>query len=187
MECKTQTTAVVLIPPAELWEPIQAIRRRHDRNVRRWMPHVTLIYPFRPRDQFEHLAEAFAPVCRAIEPFQMVLSELRCFEHGHGSHTLWLSPEPRAPLLELQSSLRRIVPDCDDVSAFEGGFTPHLSVGQAIGREAMMRLSTALQAAWSPLAFPVKEVSLIARGEPPDDVFRVVETIALGRQRRGLV
>ena len=39
---KTHQSAVVLIPPREVWAPIQAIRREHDRHLRRWMPHVTL-------------------------------------------------------------------------------------------------------------------------------------------------
>ena len=47
---KTHTTAVVLIPPEEVWEPIQALRRAHDRNFDRWMPHITLLYPFAERD-----------------------------------------------------------------------------------------------------------------------------------------
>jgi hypothetical protein len=42
---------LVIIPPEAVWEPIQAIRRRHDRKLRRWMPHITLLYPFRPRSE----------------------------------------------------------------------------------------------------------------------------------------
>jgi hypothetical protein len=49
---KTPNTAVVLIPPQELWEPIQAIRRVHDLHVERWMPHVTLLFPFAPAERF---------------------------------------------------------------------------------------------------------------------------------------
>src|SRR5262249_27220192 len=45
----THTTAVVVIPPADAWPPIQALRERYDRQFRRWMPHITLLYPFRPR------------------------------------------------------------------------------------------------------------------------------------------
>jgi hypothetical protein len=55
MPVKTHHTAVVAIPPPEVWSPIQAIRRQHDRNVQRWMPHITLIYPFMPR---KHCGEA---------------------------------------------------------------------------------------------------------------------------------
>lgn len=56
---KTHKTAVVLIPPEECWPPIQAIRQEHDRHVRRWMPHMTMIYPFRPKEQFATMAELF--------------------------------------------------------------------------------------------------------------------------------
>jgi hypothetical protein len=36
------------------------------------------------------------------------------------------------------------------------------------------------------MSFEVREISLIWRGEPPDDVFRVDRTIALGRQRHAM-
>jgi hypothetical protein len=46
---KTHKTAVVIIPPEALWAPIQAVRKEHDRQFRRRMPHISLIYPFRPK------------------------------------------------------------------------------------------------------------------------------------------
>ncbi|MGO8751906.1 MAG: hypothetical protein ACLQNE_38680 [Thermoguttaceae bacterium] len=44
----------------------------------------------------------------------------------------------------------------------------------------MGRLIQELQAAWTSVSFQVDQVSLIWRGEPPDDVFRVGATILLG-------
>ena len=41
----TYTTALVVIPPAEVWLPIQALRAKYDAKVRRWMSHITLVYP----------------------------------------------------------------------------------------------------------------------------------------------
>ena len=64
MERKTFTTAVVLIPPGEVQPAIQAIRQVHDRHFKRWMPHITLLYPFRPHSEFDQLAERFASACR---------------------------------------------------------------------------------------------------------------------------
>ena len=52
---KTHKTAVVIIPPEDVWDPIQKIREKYDRQFRRWMPHITLIYPFRPFEEFERV------------------------------------------------------------------------------------------------------------------------------------
>jgi 2'-5' RNA ligase len=183
MAKKTHTTAVVLIPPAEIWEPIQAIRRAHDRHIRRWMPHITLLYPFRPSDEFAALAERFSAVCGGVEPFHVELAEMRFFRHRRDSFTLWLAPEPRAALTRLQALLGSIVPDCDDVTRDRDGFTPHLSVGQVQGEREMLTLKEALQATWQPIAFTAREVSLIWRRESPDDVFRIGQTVALGVRR----
>src|SRR5688572_10979414 len=98
MAMKTHTTAVVLIPASESWGPIQAIRLAHDRHVRRWMPHITLLYPFRPRAEFAGLAERFSTVCSSVEPFRVELAEMRFFRHRRESFTLWLAPEPSSAL-----------------------------------------------------------------------------------------
>ena len=179
MEPKTFTTAVVLIPPGEVQSAIQAIRQVHDRHFRRWMPHITLVYPFRPRHEFDQLAERFASACRALAPFRVELAEMHCFRHRRDSFTLWLAPEPKAALIRLQTVVGRVAPDCDDVAKHRDGFTPHLSVGQVHGEQRRRALQQALQAAWLPLTFTAREISLIWRGEPPDDVFRIGRTVTL--------
>lgn len=185
MPDKTYTTAVVLIPPAELQEPIQAIRRVHDRHVRRWMPHVTLIYPFRPRSAFDGLRGPLERCCQPIERFEITLETFRHFHHGGQSYTLWLEPEPGQPVLALQAALLSVVPDCDDQSRRPAGFTPHFSVGQVRGRDNLHRLLDELQSRWSPIRWTVGEVALIWRGDhPPDDVFRVAGSVSLGVRGR---
>jgi 2'-5' RNA ligase len=178
---KTHTTAVVLIPPESCWEPIQAIRRVHDRQVRRWMPHVTLVYPFRHRDEFDEVADRLAVACRVVEAFEVRLAEFRHFGHGRGSFTLWLAPEPPEALARLQAALQAVVPDCNDVARHAHGFTPHLSVGQVRGHDRMTATRQSLQTQWQPLTFLADRVSLIWRGQPPDDIFRVDRTLQLGR------
>jgi 2'-5' RNA ligase len=181
---KTFTTAVVLIPPREVQPAIQAIRQAHDRHFPRWMPHITLLYPFRPRHEFGQLAEQFSAVCKGLDPFQVGLAEMRWFRHRGESYTLWLAPEPKEALVRLQADLGSVVPDCDDVVRHRDGFTPHLSVGQVRGRRRMLTLQQELQTAWRPIAFAAREVSLIWRGDPPDDVFRVGQTVRLGGQEQ---
>ncbi len=180
MPDKTHHTAAVIIPPQECWPPIQAIRRLHDRQVRRWMPHITLLYPFRPASEFDAVAERLGQACAAVAPFEITLRRFDRFCHGRGRYTLWLAPEPAEAVSRLQSSLQAAVSDCDDVSQYLGGFSPHLSVGQATGDDAAADLQAELQSGWQPLTFVVSQISLIRRSPPPADVFRVDRCIALG-------
>lgn len=180
MPHKTHKTAVVLIPPVAVWPPIQTIRRQHDRQVRRWMPHMTLLYPFRPVRELGDAAQRLAEVCRRHVPFEIVLSEFDTFRHRGEQYTLWLNPEPAQPIRRLQADLQRVYPDCDDVARFPNGFQPHLSVGQSRGPAATRELVEALTAEWQRLAFMVEAVHLIAREDSPDDVFEVVYSLTLG-------
>jgi len=166
----THQTAVVLVPPEEAWAPIQAIRREHDRQVRRWMPHVTLLYPFLPREAFNEAASVLERACAGIPPFRVTLKEFRSFEHHGRRCTVWLAPEPLEPWLGLLATLARAFPQC--AAAPRLPFEPHLSVGQT-GRRELGGLKQRLQAGWQPLSFQAIAASLIWRHDAPDDVFRV--------------
>lgn len=170
---KTHQTAVVIIPPQAVWPPIQAIRERYDRQVRRWMPHINLLYPFRPTTAWPALLEPMAARIQPLLPFTLRLAEIRYFRHPSGRCTLWLAPEPSDVLDALQQALMAVAPECDDVRRHRGGFTPHLSIGQAPDATTCVALQRELQQQWQPITFPVTHVSLIWRNAPPDDVFRV--------------
>jgi len=144
------------------------------------MPHITLLYPFRPVSDFDAVAERLGQACAAIAPFEITLRRFDRFCHGRGRYTLWLAPEPPEVLSRLQSSLQAAVPDCDDVLQYPGGFSPHLSVGQANGDDPAADLQARLQSGWQPVSFVIGQVSLIRRSPPPEDVFRVDRTIDLG-------
>jgi 2'-5' RNA ligase len=177
---KTHCTAAVLIPPPSVWEPIQRIRRAHDPQVRRWMPHVTLLFPFVPESRLAEAAERLAAVCRTHAPLRFTLSEFRSFEHHPGAATLWLEPMPREPIIDLQADLEGEFPSCDDASRFESGFVPHLSVGRFPGSEAVAAALRQFQFAWMPIECAVDAVSLLARSGAPDDPFHVRHTVSLG-------
>ena len=175
---KTFKTALVAIPPEDLWAPIQRLRRQYDRHYRRWMPHITLIYPFRPASAFEALGPRFASACADVTPFEVNLSRFDLFLHTRRKATLYLVPEPDEALNALQAALMACVPDCGDISLMAGGFKPHLSVGQVHGRDADA-LRTQWQATWQPLVFTLNQVALIWRNDQPDDVFRMGLVVAL--------
>jgi 2'-5' RNA ligase len=165
MPGRSHHTAVAIVPPEEVWEPIQVIRRRHDRQIGRWMPHINLLYPFLPRGDFPTAVPGLAAACASVEPFAVTLGEFRSFRHAAGRCTLWLAPEPDEPLRNLQATLQAAFPDCDDLSRFPAGFTPHLSVGQFRSRRDCESVREQLQASWESLTFTLNEVALLARGE----------------------
>ena len=167
---KTPHSAVVLIPPEGLWPPIQSIRQIHDAHFKRWMPHVTLLFPFLPADRFPEAEAKLEAACREVSAFKV---ELARFQYFPGPKTAWLDPEPSDVVRRLQARLQAEFPVCDDVARFPGGFRPHLSVGQG-----PPGLAEKLQEVWSPVTFDSREVALIRR-DGPDDPFRVHRKFAL--------
>lgn len=176
---KTYHAAVVVVPSHAIWKPIQQIRRQYDRHYRRWMPHITLLYPFLPREMWPNVLDDLHQACRQIQPFEVELSGLAFFTH-RSSCTLWLAPNPAKALVDLQTALWQAIPGCDDTRRHKGGFTPHLSVGQQTGRKPADAWMAEIQSGWAPVRFPVREVHLIWRSDPPDDIFRIGETLSLG-------
>src|SRR5205814_2431970 len=87
---KSHHTAVAVVPPQDYWEPIQAIRRVHDRQIGRWMPHINLLYPFVAPDRLANSFVSITEACAAIGPFTITLSQFRSFHHASGRATVWL-------------------------------------------------------------------------------------------------
>ena len=160
MPAKTHHTAVVAMPPPAVWEPIQALRRQHDRHVQRWMPHITLLYPFMPREQWGEALPALTEAVRHIAPFQVTLATFRSFTHAFGKATIWLEPEPQYAFVTLQAALQAAFPAYDEQSRFAAGFTPHLSVGQAASPAARQHVLSVLQAAWQPVQFMLTAIKI---------------------------
>jgi len=180
MGAKTVESAVVVIPPRDIWGPIEVLRRRFDRHQARWMPHLALLYPFRPREEFPE-AEALAlQACATQSAFTVTLGDLRVFEGVGRTATLWAAPDPARPMLDLQAALQRAFPDCDDVARQPEGYTPHLCLGQAYDPRQLDERLGQIREVWRPLSFQVREISLLARSG--DSPFAVLRTVRLGTQ-----
>lgn len=169
--------ALALLPPRELWPALDGVRRDHDPAFGRWPPHVNLLFGFVPFDAASD-DDARALVERATArhaPFRVVLRRLDVLEHGRGA-TVHLVPEcdPPGALTRLWADLAARFPAC----ATRDAFTPHLTLGRAASAGEARALAARLQAAWTPVAFEARALSLLARaGDAP---FAVVAEVPLG-------
>ncbi len=173
MAHKTYTTAVVLIPPDSIQPPIQSIRRLHDRNYERWMPHITLLYPFAPRSEFDTISQSIEDAVQNISTITTTLATFSYFKHAK-SCTLFLVPEPKNEIINLHTALLDSLPNYNDTARFPGGFNPHLSVGQ-FDHHSLSTYQSQLQADWEPLQCKFTSISLIYRTPETDDRFVVAE------------
>lgn len=176
---KVYTSAVVIIPPENIWASIQEIRKKYDRQINRWMPHINLLYPFRPENQFESIEKDFFLVCKNIEPFIITFKKFKYFSHRHQNYTIWLYPEPLDLVVNLQLKLLEIFPDCDDVNKHKGGFTPHLSVGQIKGKEQLNSILKKFQNQWKELKFELSTIYFISREKSKMSKFIIEKEISL--------
>ena len=152
---------LAIIPPEDLFPPIQAIRQQHDAGFVRIVPHITLLYGFLPDRYFEEVVDLIAPILAKMQPFSVTLADFEIFTH-HKSATAYLRPvvQPEGALHELQNTLYRLFPQCYEQSTKTiDGFNPHLSVGQFTNSdEAIAKLPQ-----WHPLKFTVDRVALVSR------------------------
>ncbi|MBX7220075.1 MAG: RNA repair domain-containing protein [Blastocatellia bacterium] len=153
------TSALVIEIPAELAGEIQVLRQRHDARFERWMPHLTLLYPFLPEAELDEAEPALEYLLAGMPPFTLRLEGIGCFSQAK-SNTVWLRPiaTPVSALQELHEWLKTLFSNCGDKHR-AGAFTPHVTVGQTTDLNTIPVNFPTPQ----PIEFQVTSISLITR------------------------
>jgi len=193
MSHQTYRTALCIIPPNYLWQPIQEIRQQHDPAYERWMPHINIVYPFINTDQFTDFALTLRNAFRKhnVQPINIKLnaSNISHFDRKGNEFVMILLPnaETSSSLTQLYDIITSILPKIkDDNETNETSkhsrrpFTPHLTLGVFEDKNVTQTLSNFHQQ-WSQtnvgLPWTADSVFMIAR-HSDDTPFRILHEIS---------
>lgn len=147
-----QATSLSIIPPAEVCDEIDTLRRRYGRLAAYVPPHITLIYPpFLSLEQWPVFCLELAEFFSQTVPFEVTL---RRIERFHGlPMALWFLPEDPTPLINLRNGIQQRF--SGSLEPLPPDFIPHLSVGTFDDLSSLAAAHSALEAVWKPQTFVV--------------------------------
>ncbi|KAK5998164.1 Poly(A) polymerase-like protein [Cladobotryum mycophilum] len=105
---ESHDTALCLIPPNHLWNPINRLRSLNDKAYGKWPPHLNLIYPFVRPDALSGAADAICQLNLSSQNEILIdLEHVDAFSHKKHS-TIYLKPDSNASTRRLDDLKGRI-------------------------------------------------------------------------------
>lgn len=125
---------VVILPPADLYRELLAIRDRHPLLRSLAPPHITVKSPFLYRQTGAIVVEQLEEICAAWEPFEIRLGGLGTFR----DRVLYVKVHEDGDLSDLHWDLLEGLEGYVETlqERFEGsGYTPHLTLADKLSAE----------------------------------------------------
>jgi 2'-5' RNA ligase len=173
----TPQTSLCLIPPENVWEQIQSIRSVHDKAYPRWMPHINLIYPFTPEENFDNIKAVLEPILNRKKSFQIQFdqSSLDYFQQRGDDCTYHLKPTITTDVVELQKLIQN---QLANLVKNKRAFEAHLTLGQTT-TSTISDVLIHIKGKWSTIEFTVDRVYMISRENHPENLFTIKKEILL--------
>ena len=142
---KVYTSAVVIIPPEEKWNPIQEIRKKYDKNWKFMKPHITLVYPF-SKVEDKKLKAHIRDSLSGINPFKLRLKGLRKSKKEH--YLYLLCGGGKEKIMELYKRFHRSL-----LKEFKNkdmpSYVPHITLGKFDTEEEIREATSKEKAAYN--------------------------------------
>jgi poly(A) polymerase len=172
------STALVVVIPSEFQERLNYWRSQYDRAFPRWMPHLTLYYPFVPECDFPEIAERIQAQLRGFGSFEVNLNKVSYFRQKNRS-TIHLRLEDDTKLQDLfNNRLRNAIPE---IPLAHPSFTPHMTLAQTDWKNNQQMIQS-LEEYFNnqEMRMTISEIQIISRSETdPSIPFTVRHTISL--------
>lgn len=136
-------TAVCIVPPEDIWSPIEKIREKHDKAYKRWPPHINILFPFVNEKHFDSQVDILTNAFKDFKKFDIYFNNFGYFRRNgnkrnpNPKQSVFLQPSGKdndktsnditdKSLQEIYRRLTQLYPVCKTRNEFHG----HLSVGQ---------------------------------------------------------
>eukprot|EP01040_Poterioochromonas_malhamensis_P009230 gene9230-10019_t len=171
------TTALVIIIPEEFHDMINRLRSQYDHAYPRWMPHMTLYYPFVSIEQFPEIANRLQTALRGFGNISINLNKISFFSQK-GKSTLHLAPQDDTRLQELFQLIHQTIPE---VPLARAQYKPHATIGQCdSGDRNQMMASFQEHFQHENMTMNICSIQLINRSETDKTIpFTIHSTVSL--------
>ena len=176
----TTALSIILQDPADV-QRVDEIRSKHDRAYPRWMPHINLLFPFVPQDQFADIEARLQPVLEQLEPVEILLDQVSHFKQKKQAtvHLKPSNPDHQQALQTLYQIVRTTLPE---IPVKRDEFNAHLTLAQYKNSETEEQI-TALQNIFNanPIRLRVDRLYILQRSTEDKSVpFHIAKKIPFG-------